>query len=64
MTYQMNWTTGEAAFIPMHVQLLGAGFGRAGFYGPWIISVSIPFGALVFLSKRKKWLVNKEPTLD
>jgi hypothetical protein len=61
MTYQMNWTTGEAAFIPMHVQLLGAGFGRAGFYGPWIISVSIPFGALVFLSKRKKWLINAQP---
>ena len=60
MTFQINWTTGETAFIPMHIQLLGAGFERAGFYGPWIISVSIPFGALVFLSKRKQWLVNAE----
>ena len=64
MTYQINWTTGETAFIPMHVQLLGAGFARAGFYGPWILSVSIPFGALVFLSKRKKWLVKAEPSED
>ena len=64
MTYQINWSTGETAFIPMHVQLLGAGFSRAGFYGPWIISVSIPFGALVFLSKRKRWLVNAEPPLE
>jgi len=61
MTYQINWTTGETAFIPMHIQLLGAGFARAGFYGPWVLSVSIPFGALVFLAKRKKWLAGAEP---
>jgi len=56
MTYQINWTTGQMGFTPMHIQLLGAGFARSGFYGPWVLGVSIPFGALVFLLKRKKWL--------
>jgi hypothetical protein len=56
MTFQINWTTGETATIALHLQLLAAGIERAGFYGPWILSVSVPFGALVFFSKRGKWL--------
>ncbi len=61
MTFEINWTTGQTFFNPISVQLLGAGFARSGFYGPWVLSVAVPFGALVFLAKRRKWLSEAEP---
>jgi hypothetical protein len=60
----MDWTTGEiSGFIyksagefkinPISVQIFGAGFFRASDYAPWIVSISFPLGALVFIFKRK-----------
>ncbi|HWB61667.1 MAG TPA: hypothetical protein VG733_19445, partial [Chthoniobacteraceae bacterium] len=64
----MNWTTGDVqafetqvtkahgAITYFHpyfaIQLLGAGYVRAP-YGPWMLSVSLPLGALVFLYRRR-----------
>lgn len=46
--FAVNWTTGEWAVFPLNVQLLGAG-ASAPMNGPWIVSVSFPLGAILFL---------------
>ena len=52
----LNWTTGEVflAFVKQQglsfgVQILGAGIVSAGPYSPWILKVSLPIGAILFL---------------
>lgn len=49
-----NWTTGKAGIAPFSVQLLGFGAVASSVYSPWIISVSVPFGAVIFWIKRRK----------
>jgi hypothetical protein len=51
--FSLNWTTGEWRFLPMQFELLGAGFFSVP-YGPWILSVGLPLGAVVFLLRRRK----------
>jgi len=58
VTFKMNWTTGAWGVSIVSMQLLGAGFVRPGFAGPWILSIAFPLGALIFLSKRSQWLGN------
>ncbi|MGI9262051.1 MAG: hypothetical protein ACR2QR_08445 [Woeseiaceae bacterium] len=55
--FQMNWTTGEVGFSVLSWQLLGAGFVKSGLYGPAIISIAAPFGAILFWIKRREWLM-------
>lgn len=51
----LNWQTGEAAFQPINVMLLAAGFIKmGGKFAPLIISVSPPIGALVGLWRAGK----------
>ena len=47
----VNWTTGQFGFVPLSFQFFSAG-AMAQLYGPWIISVSAPVGAIVFLVNR------------
>jgi hypothetical protein len=62
-----NWTSGGIGFRPLAVVLLGASMTRAGLYAPWIIKVTFPIGAAVFLVKRRsirrtgKMVENSEP---
>jgi hypothetical protein len=49
----VNWTTGQWGITVLAVQLF-SGSGYADFSGPWIISVSVPLGAAIFLSRRKQ----------
>lgn len=49
-----NWTTGETFNQMISMQLLGAGFFRAGLAGPWWIVVSFPAGALIALDRRRR----------
>jgi hypothetical protein len=51
-SFSINWTTGAWTFHPVYVQLLSAG-AHAPPYGAWIISVSLPLGAIWFLLQRK-----------
>jgi len=51
-TVHFNWTTGQADFSPLSFQLLAASTVAAP-YGPWIIGISVPFGAIMFLIRRK-----------
>jgi len=48
----VNWTTGQWGVTPLAFQLFGAG-AFAPPYGPLIISVSLPLGAIIFMLKRK-----------
>jgi hypothetical protein len=52
----LNWTTGQLFFNPLSVyfQLFGAAAVRYGPYAPWMISISVPLGAMVFLIRRKR----------
>jgi hypothetical protein len=49
----VNWTTGQVLFTPLAIQLPPAG-ANAQLYGPWLVYVSIPLGAIIFLIMRKK----------
>jgi hypothetical protein len=49
----VNWATGQWVVNLLFAQLFSAG-ATAGYFSPWIISVSLPIGAAVFLSRRKE----------
>jgi len=53
----LNWSDGNLSVNVLSVQLLGAGFWKASPYAPLLLSVSVPLGAIIFLFKRKKWLI-------
>lgn len=49
VTFSLNAATGSIAMSPLSVQLFGAAASWSGsVFDPWIIAVSIPFGALAF----------------
>ena len=48
----VNWTTGAWGMTLLAVQLFSAS-AIAPLYGPWIMAVSLPLGAIVFLLRRK-----------
>jgi hypothetical protein len=47
----VDWTTGEISYHIFWVTILPAGMG-AELYGAWIVTVSVPLGALLFLVLR------------
>jgi hypothetical protein len=47
----VNWTSGQWQLHLLSVQLLSASV-NAALYGPWVVGVSLPLGALVFLLRR------------
>lgn len=51
-----NWTTGRIGLdtFSISIKLFGTSMARQGLYAPWIISISVPIGAIIFLLKRKK----------
>jgi hypothetical protein len=51
-SFTINWTTGETQLSALTIRLFGAS-AAAAFYGPWILSVSFPLGAMVFLFRKK-----------
>lgn len=55
-TVSLNWTTGDIGYSIISLKIFGAGFARSGLYGPWIISFAFPIGAVVFWTKRGRWL--------
>jgi hypothetical protein len=53
--FSINWTTGATGFQLLSIQLFSASALRPGLVGPWIVSFSLPVGAiLVFLQWRRK----------
>jgi hypothetical protein len=59
--FAVNWTTGEWSFGLLSFQLFGAS-GAAQLYGPWILAVSVPIGAMIFLLKRSKLSAPESPS--
>jgi hypothetical protein len=59
--FTVNWTTGQWNFAPLSFQLFGAG-SFAPPYGAWLISISLPLGAILFLLRRKNHVVSVEAT--
>jgi len=53
VTWHFNWTTGQLDFRPVSFQLFSAS-ATGSAYGPWILGVSIPVGAIWFLIRRRK----------
>lgn len=49
----LNWTTGQMGFNPLSVSILGATVMAHGLYAPWIITISLPLGAICFWLRRK-----------
>jgi len=58
--FQLNWTSGQVIFHLIYVQLFGASAMPAGPHAPWLLSVSLPLGAIVFWVKRKRFLAVDE----
>jgi len=63
-SFVLNWTSGEWHINLLSFQLFS--FSAAAFSGPWIVSVSVPVGAVVFLDKlrRQKAAQREPPTID
>lgn len=51
-TLRVNWTTGHFAVQLLSVQLFGASVMRP-LYGAWIVAISFPLGAIIFLLRRR-----------
>jgi len=51
--FQFNWSTGDWGVIPLSFLLLGSGFAKSGPYAPWIFTIALPVGAVVFLLRRR-----------
>lgn len=59
---QVNWTNGAYGFQLISFQLFGASAISAGPGAPYVLSVSVPLGALIFWLKRKKFILESSLT--
>jgi len=48
----LDWTSGQYSFHPANFMLFSSGFFRADAFSPYVISVTIPLGAIIFLVRR------------
>jgi hypothetical protein len=59
----VSWTTGHWQWGLLQFQLLGAS-AFAPPFGAWLIAVSVPLGAILFLIRRKKLTASIEPVIS
>lgn len=61
----LNWTTGEILFNPLSISVhfFGVSAVKLGLYASWIITVSLPLGAIIFLLRRKKLAAGAPPPM-
>jgi hypothetical protein len=52
----LNWSDGAINVTPIHFQLLGAGYVRGGPMAPYILSIALPLGAILFFIRRRTWI--------
>lgn len=50
---QFEWTSGAWRIQPLSVIVLGAGFAKPGPFAPWVFTLSMPLGALLFMHRRR-----------
>jgi hypothetical protein len=53
VVFSINWTNGAVFINPLAFYLFGAAFVRDGWVGPWVVSFTLPVGAIVFLWKQR-----------
>ena len=53
--FSLDWTSGQWVMQPIAFQLCGAGLVRSCAYAPWILSFSLPIGAVVFWLRRSQF---------
>jgi hypothetical protein len=58
----VNWTTGQYWIQPLYVMLFLSPANSAGPFAPWIISTSLPIGAIIFWFKRKAIIQSSKAT--
>jgi len=58
------WTNGQVFFSIFTFQILGFGITKSGIYAPWVVSISFPLGAILFLIKRKKLIEKHQLNLE
>lgn len=56
VSFNLNWSDGEIGIKLLTFRLLGAGFSKSGIIASWILSFSIPVGAIAFWFKRAQLL--------
>lgn len=59
--FSLDWTSGQWGIQPIAFQICGASFMRSCDYAPWILSFSLPIGAIVFWLRRGRYLRPSEP---
>jgi len=59
-TLRFDWSSGHFAFQPISVQLF-SGSAMAQPYGPWVLGLSIPLGAIWFLAVRRSLIAASAP---
>jgi len=60
----VNWTNGKYAIQVLSIYLFGASAAATGPDAPWIITATIPLGAIVFWFKRKRLKAEAEASID
>jgi hypothetical protein len=53
--FNFNWSTGALNVQPLSLMLLGAGFLKAGPVAPWVLTFTLPLGAILFLARRRSF---------
>ena len=62
--WSLEWTSGQSWFNLINFQLLGAGFLRPSVYAPWVLSVSLPLGALYIIGRYHGGRWRQAPPID
>ena len=57
----VNWATGQWGVMVLAAQLFSAS-ATAAYFGPWIVTVSLPVGAVLFLIRRRR--LEARPAMD
>ncbi|EAU55600.1 hypothetical protein SPV1_01592 [Mariprofundus ferrooxydans PV-1] len=60
----INWSTGQFGIQPLSIKLFSASAFEAGPFAPWIISASIPLGAIIFWFKRKRFIATNRANIQ
>jgi hypothetical protein len=53
--FNLEWTAIHATIMPVALLVPPAQFVRFPIFGPWVLSVSIPLGAIIYWSQRHIW---------
>jgi hypothetical protein len=56
--FQFDWASGHFGVQPLSFALFGASAFRSGPYAPWMLSFTIPIGAIIFVVVRRRILVD------